>query len=155
MTDVDEGTDQLLELYKLHTELADRVSQRRDGANRLFVSVLGGMVTFLIVSIRIGIEGLPADTMMFWAGIFGTLLSANWCVVLRSYRRLNSGKFAVLLELESRLDYQFFAQEREELKKKRYRRLTVVESALPYIFLVMFAGLAIYPFIAGGTTGTC
>ena len=87
--------------------------------------------------------------------IFGTLLSTNWCVVIRSYRKLNSGKFAVLLELEGQLVYQFFTKEREQLKKKGYRRLTVVELALPYIFLAMFASLAVYSFAAGGPTDAC
>ena len=31
----DSEQNELLELYKLHTELADRVSQRREGANRM------------------------------------------------------------------------------------------------------------------------
>ena len=31
---MDENKRELLEIYKLHAELADRVSQRREGANR-------------------------------------------------------------------------------------------------------------------------
>ena len=31
----DSAQNDLLEIYKLHSELADRVSQRREGANRL------------------------------------------------------------------------------------------------------------------------
>ena len=40
----DREQDQLLEIYKLHAELADRVSQRREGANRLFVGLHVGLV---------------------------------------------------------------------------------------------------------------
>ncbi len=42
MIDPDRDPDrtELLEIYKLHAELADRVSQRREGANRLYVSLL-------------------------------------------------------------------------------------------------------------------
>ena len=43
----DPEQDQLLEIYKLHAELADRVSQRREGANRLYVSLHVGLVVFL------------------------------------------------------------------------------------------------------------
>ena len=39
--------DRLLEIYKLHAGLADRVSQRREGANRLYVSLNVGLVIFL------------------------------------------------------------------------------------------------------------
>ena len=45
MTEADQNT--LLEIYKLHADLADRVSQRREGANRLFVSMHTALVVFL------------------------------------------------------------------------------------------------------------
>ena len=32
----DSTRNEMLEIYKLHAELADRVSQRREGANRLY-----------------------------------------------------------------------------------------------------------------------
>ena len=148
---------QLLELYKLHAELADRVSQRREAANRLYVSVLSGMVAFLTVSIRIGVEGLPSDIVLFSSGIFGSLLSVSWCAVIRSYRQLNSGKFATLQELEKRLAFPFFTKEWERLKKKGYRRLTVVETVLPYTFLALFVGLAVSSLAVSGAAdaGSC
>ena len=152
MSDV--NGNQLLELYKLHAELADRVSQRREGANRLYVSVLSGMVAVLAISIRFGVAGLPSDIVMLLTGILGVLLSLNWLVVIRSYRQLNSGKFAALKGLEAQLAYQFFAIEKESLKG-RYVRLTVAESALPWIFFVLFAVLAVLPFIVDGVPGAC
>ena len=39
----DSTQNEMLEIYKLHAELADRVSQRREGANRLYVSLLVGL----------------------------------------------------------------------------------------------------------------
>ena len=146
--------DEIHELYKLHAELADRVSQRREGANRLYVSVLAGMVAVLAISIRFGVAGLPSDIVMLLTGILGVLLSLNWLVVIRSYRQLNSGKFAALKGLEAQLAYQFFAIEKESLKE-RYVRLTVAESALPWIFFVLFAVLAVLPFIVDGVPGAC
>lgn len=136
---------ELLEIYKLHVELADRVSQRREGANRLYVSVLAGMVTFLAVSIRFGVGDLPLDVLLCLAGIIGSLLSLSWFVVLCSYRQLNSGKFKALLDLETKLVYPFFTTERE-LLQKRYRKLTVVETGLPFIFLALFVALTVLSF---------
>ena len=83
---IDPDQTELLEIYKLHAELADRVSQRREGANRLYVSLLAAMVTFLAVSIRFGMDGLPVCLMLGSAGIFGALLSLSWVFILRSYR---------------------------------------------------------------------
>ena len=146
----DADRTELLEIYKLHTELADRVSQRREGANRLYVSILAGMVTFLAVSIRFGIGDLPSDVMLGLAGIFGALLSVSWFAVLRSYRQLNSGKFKVLHDLETKLVYPFFTTEwgllAEGRERNRYWKLTVVETGLPWIFFAMFVALVILSF---------
>ncbi len=84
--------------------------------------------------------------MMLWTGIFGVLLSLKWLVAIHSYRRLNSGNFAVLHELETELAFQFFTKEWESLKEKGYRRLTVVETALPYVFVVLFMSLVVFSF---------
>ena len=55
----DSSKDQLLEIYKLHAELADRVSQRREGANRLHVSLLSGFLVFLAALLRFGSGEIP------------------------------------------------------------------------------------------------
>ena len=144
----------LLEIYKLHAELADRVSQRREGANRLYVSVLAGMVTFLTVAMRLGVGDLPSDVMLGVAGSFGALLSLSWFVVLRSYRQLNSGKFKALHELETKLAYPFFTAEwrflDEGRNRNRYWRLTVVETGLPWIFFALFIALTVLAFTVTG-----
>lgn len=145
---MDEQRQELLEIYKLHAELADRVSQRREGANRLYVSLLIGLALFVAALLRFGTDGISADTVLFWAGVLGAVLATSWYIVIRSYRQLNTGKFNALQDLESRLAYPFFTKEWELLgegkKRSRYWRLTVVETALPWILFLLFVGLAIY-----------
>ena len=141
---------ELLELYKLHTELADRVSQRREGANRLYVSLLVGVIVLVAVLLRLGTDGISADTVLLCTGFLGMLLSASWYIVIRSYRQLNSGKFLALQDLESHLAYPFFVKEWELLGKGkergRYWKLTVVETGLPSIFFVLSGCLLALPF---------
>ena len=135
----DSDRNELLEIYKLHAELADRVSQRRERANRLYVSLLAGLAAFLAVLIRFGVGGVPVQV---------------WYVVLRSYRQLNTGKFQALHELENRLAYPFFRREWELLgegeDRSRYWRLTVVEVGLPCIFFVLFVALSMFSFFTAG-----
>lgn len=148
ITDADRT--ELLEIYKLHSELADRVSQRRERANRLYISVLGGMVTCLAISIRFGVGGLPSDVVLGCAGLLGALLSLSWLSVLRSYRQLNTGKFEALKNLETNLIYPFFTTEWDLLSegrdRSRYWSLTIVETGLPYIFLALFVVIAAVSF---------
>ena len=138
----DSSKDQLLEIYKLHTELADRVSQRREGANRLHVSLLSGFLVFLAALLRFGPGEISASVLLLFSGIIGMAISVSWCIVIRSYRQLNTGKFAALHELEQKLDYPFFEREWQLLEagrnRSRYWKLTVVETFLPSIFFLLF-----------------
>ena len=146
----DSSKEELLEIYKLHAELADRVSQRREGANRLYVGLLVGLAAFLGILFRFGVGDFPISVILLSAGIIGALLSISWYIVIRSYRQLNSGKFAALHELEDKLAYPFFKREWELLdrgsKPNRYWKLTVVETGLPIIFFLLSITLTIVSF---------
>ena len=133
-------TDEL-EIYKLHAELADRVSQRREAANRLYVSIVVGLVVFASALLRFSEGGNPDAVVIFGIGLCGVLLSASWFIVLRSYRQLNSNKFRVLHDLETRLPYQFFT---EEERDGHHMRLTIVETTLPLLFGLLFLGMLGY-----------
>ena len=145
---MDEQRKELLEIYKLHAELADRVSQRREGANWLYVSLLVGLVVFAAAILRFGTNGVSVDTVLFGAGALGSILAASWYIVIRSCRQLNTGKFNALQDMERHLVYPFFTKEWELLgegkKRGRYWRLTVVETALPSALFLLFTGLAIF-----------
>ena len=140
--------NELLELYKLHSELADRVSQRREGANRLFVGLLTGLVVFLAALLRFGAGAANTDAVVGFIGVAGVMLSAAWYIVIRSYRQLNTGKFLALHELEEKLTHSFYKREWELLGEgrdvRRYWRLTVVETALPLVFGLVFAAVVVF-----------
>lgn len=144
----DPERDELLKIYLLHVELADRVSQRREGANRLYVTLLAAMAAFLGALFRYGIDDAAVEIVMGAASLVGVLLAASWYVVIRSYRQLNSGKFKALHELEEKLAYPFFKREWELLEEgknmSRYWRLTVVETALPGIFVGLFFAVLLF-----------
>ncbi len=144
---MDKNRQELLEIYKLHAELADRVSQRREGANRLFVSLLTGTLIFLAAFLRYGTETMPVGAILTAVSIFGIFLSAAWYIAIRSYRQLNSGKFAALHELEEKLAYPFFRREWELLeegkKRSSYWKLTIVETFLPIAFFIFHIALII------------
>ena len=149
MTETEDRVE-LLEIYKLHSELADRVSQRREGANRLYVSLITGLVVFLAALVRFGIGDTPQGLVLCAVGLLGAVISASWCVVIISHRQLNSAKFRVLHELEKHLAFQFFTLEWDPVSKgaksNRYWKLTTVEIVLPGICFLLFLGLVGYSF---------
>ena len=148
---IESNQDRLLEIYKLHADLADKVSQRREGANRLHVTLQVGIVMFLAALLRFGTGSTPEHVFWGGAGIIGLLQTIVWLMTIWSYRKLNSRKFRVLQELETRLDFQFF--EREDSaespprQNRRLRSLTSVEIFTPMVFSMLWAtiiGYSIY-----------
>ena len=139
-----ESQSQILDIYKIHVEMADRVSQRRENTNRLFVAILSGMVVLIAAMPRFApdTELLPAKFTVPIIALTGVFLAASWFVVIKSYRQLNSGKFQALHELEQSLPFAFYTIEWHKLQRGENRRvywkLTVVETFLPLIFIILF-----------------
>ncbi|GAA1891084.1 hypothetical protein GCM10009837_11550 [Streptomyces durmitorensis] len=140
---------EVLDLYKLAVEMADRVSARRGTANAFFLSVQTALVTL----VGFGIPKLSESP--WWVALAvasaGLTLSAAWWMQLRSYRDLNTAKFKVINKLEERLPVKIFADEWEVLKsdpiphwRKRYAELGTSERVVPLVFvvvhLILFAG---------------
>jgi len=147
--------EELVEIYKLHAELADSVSRQRGTANRFYMLVLSGLAVLAFLQRK---NGVPLEWLMIGFGLLGMLLAAAWYVVIRSFRQLNSGKFKTLHELEKKLAYPFFKREWHLLKKgterKTYWRLTIVETFVPIIFCVCFVVLmliGIFLLVNGGS----
>ena len=132
---------ELLEIYKLHAELADSVSKQRATANRFYILVLSGLAVLFSTFLQRK-NGVPLGWLMIGFGAFGMLLAAAWYIVIRSFRQLNTGKFKVLHELEDKLAYPFFKREWDLLAKetgrKTYWELTAVETLVPVIFGLCF-----------------
>ena len=141
---------ELLEMYKLHAELADSVSKQRGTSNRFYMLVLSGLAVIFSAFLQRK-NGVPLGVLMVGFGTFGIFLSVAWYIVIRSYRQLNTGKFAALQELEKELSYPFFTREWDLLKegtdKKTYWRLSVVETFVPSIFFICFGVLLVFGII--------
>lgn len=123
MTD-DISKDQILEIYKLHAELADRVSQRLEGVNRLCLSLLSGLMILFAALLRLVLVGevargdLPSPILFATTGLIsclGAMISLFWYRYANSCIRIKSAKLAALRELELKLDHQFCRRELELL----------------------------------------
>lgn len=173
---MDGKRQELLEIYKLHAVLADRVSRRHERANWLYLALLFGLTLLAAVIPRFGADvismdavlvlkesidqnrtppdtyGVVVETALFWIGVLGVAFAISWYIVIRSCRRLNTAKFHALMDLEHQLEYPFFTKEWELLgagkKSATYWCLAVVETVLPGIFLLLFGGLAIAAAVA-------
>ncbi len=139
-----EDKEILLEQYKLAVEMADRISARREGANKIFLTANSIVFAFLAT------QQVFSEIHIF-ISVFGILLSFVWAAIIKNYRSLNSAKYAVINEMEEKLPWKVYKDEWEKLKKgtdkKVYAKLTVVEKKVPWLFLAFYAFLLIYVII--------
>ena len=132
---------EVLELYKLAVEMADRVSARRGTANAFFLTVQ----TTFVALIGLGFPKLSKDPWWVSASLLlaGVTLSATWWMQLRSYRDLNTAKFKGINKLEEGLPVKIFTDEWDQLRRdpvhgwrKRYAELGTSERVIPVVFAV-------------------
>lgn len=131
------------ELYTLAVEMADRISSRRVLANSFFATANTGLAVLL------GRESLP-----WYVSAAGIALAFVWWALLRSYRKLNTAKYDVILKMEARLPVRVFGDEWDALKGSeevlrpkwgtmrpwfmQYWELGTVERWAPLVFAVIY-----------------
>jgi hypothetical protein len=74
-----------------------------------------------------------------------------WFRLVKSYKDLNTTKFAVIHELEAYLPAALFKHEWAVCghgDPKKYRPLTHTEQWIPIVFLVLYAVLVLYALLA-------
>lgn len=127
----------LVEIYKLLVEMADRVSERRQSANTFYLSVntaiIGG-AAYLSQS-AFGELGTLAVSA---AGIAICFL---WVRSVVSYKSLNAAKFEVITALEDRLPVSPFKDEWAILDVdgdgKRHKPFHRTEVLVPVVFMAV------------------
>lgn len=136
----------LFEQYKLAVQMADKISGRRHAANNFFIGLLSGF-GFLYSLLEKSPPSLLRDVWNHALPILATCLCALWWLSIKAYRRLNSAKWEVIAEMETKLPASPFASEWEKLGSGRSRHveLTKVEAAIPVLVGLLFLLLAARP----------
>lgn len=125
-------------LFDSFVESADRVSARRAQANSFFLTVN----TLLVTAAGTVWELSDASTNWFIA-LGGILFSIVWWAMIDSFRTLNSAKYAVINEIETRLPIAAYRAE-WALLKGRHKPLTTIEVAVPFAFMLLYAVALIF-----------
>lgn len=122
----------LLEQYKLISESADKITDKRQSTNNFYLGVnsfILAVASYLAVS--------KVNTVSILISVSGLLVSIVWLKNINSFKQLNSAKFKVIHELEEYLPARIYQKEDEYLQKGYYK-LTAVEKWIPVIFGVLY-----------------
>ncbi len=140
--------DHLLEQYKLYVELTDRLSQRREHTNNLYISLVSGLFAVIALILNNGEASDLRYILTASISILGTLVCLLWYINIESYRQLNTGRFKVIHEMEKYLPYPCYSREWEMLgegrEPKEYRPITHIQKYVPLAILLPYLILLVY-----------
>jgi len=120
----------------MYVATAEKVSDRRQKANGYFLALNSAILGFVGYAIP------KEDSSYLWPiGIAGLTLSYLWYRIIRSFRGLNSGKFAVIAKIEEHLPLRMFAAEWAAIgagkDPKLYLPVSHVEERVPWVFMTL------------------
>ena len=149
---VEEKQNRLIEIYKLQSQLASSISDRRTATNRFYLLLMSALAVIFSALLRSDEENLKVlldfvsiEWIIVLLGVLGITLSWIWIMSINSYLQLNSRKYKALEKLEDVLEYQFFQNEGEFLgrleKGNTYWRRSLIELTTPGTFFLFFLGL--------------
>ena len=125
--------------------MANSVSDKRISTNNIYITINSALVALM------SFTGGWQNCMV---ACIGLTVSWLWLRSIRSYCKLNAAKYEVIQEIEKQLPAAPLSTEWEILQKdKKYRRLTVTENVLPFVFMLIFvltAGLSVFFAHTGG-----
>ncbi|HUU77877.1 MAG TPA: hypothetical protein VMX55_05990 [candidate division Zixibacteria bacterium] len=145
--DLKENNNLLVDQYKLYVEMADRISARRATTNNFFLTA--NSFLFIAMGALINTKFFILVPIILLVGIFFCI---GWYLLIQNYRSLNSAKYKVINEIETKMPVAGFLAEYQILKmqdkESRKRRFSNIESWIPLCLVIMYTlaiiALAIY-----------
>ena len=120
----------IIDQYKVLVDSSIKVTEWRGHSNKFFMTL------------NLAVFSLPAlsstrDNTSIITNVIGIFLCLIWIRANRSYKILNTAKFKLIHELESKLDEQIFEQEWDLLRAGGYESLSSIEAMNPILFAAL------------------
>ncbi len=137
----------LFEQYKIFIESIEKTSDRRQQANNYFIAINTALISLIGLSFQINIlEDSPWLKVLL--AILGIVICFIFYFLIRSYKQLNAGKFALIHEIEKHLPLALYAYEWKILgegkDKVKYYPFSHIELLIPWIFGIIYFSLGGY-----------
>lgn len=126
----------LIEIYKLHADLAEGTATSREGINKLYTGMVSSIIAASVLFQRLA----PGAETAWVLPCLGVVVAICWMLSLVSMTGRLSAKHAVLVDLESKLPFDFFRKENEEFDKGGFVRRKWSSALMPVFFLLVCLG---------------
>jgi hypothetical protein len=130
------------EQYKLYLSGIEKISDRRESANKYFLAINTGIFVALGFFIDKIIDKDVPLLFLFGPGLLGLIISIIFYFLINSYRQLNEGKFKVVHEIEKHLPLDLYTREwialGEGKDHARYYPFSHIEKLIPIVFGIIY-----------------
>lgn len=134
------------EQYKLYIEGIEKISDRRDSANKYFITINSS----IFVLAGLVIQYTHENKRLFLIGlcVLGLFISIIFWCLINSYKQLNTGKFAMVHKIEQKLPLKLYKDEWKILgegkNKKKYYPFSHIERLIPSLLGICYILAMLY-----------
>lgn len=127
--------NEILEIYKMLVDMADRVSARRQITNSFYLSVNTAIIGGTVYLSQSDFAQLRTLTV----SIAGIIICCLWRQSMVSYKSLNEAKFKIITELEDHLPVCAYKNEWSILdgNKKKHKPFYKTDTCVPIVFAAL------------------
>jgi hypothetical protein len=143
----DRYKDHLFEQYKLYIGSMEKTSDRRQHANSYFITINTALIALIGLSLQVKTFeniGWIKSVIAF----LGIIICIIFWYLIRSYKQLNTGKFAVIHKIEENLPLAIYKYEWQVLGEGKdestYYPFSHVELWIPWVFGMIYLLLGLY-----------
>jgi hypothetical protein len=134
------------EQYKLYIDGIERISDRWDSANKYFITLNSSI--FVLAGLIIQYTQDNQELFLIGLCLLGLAISVIFWFLINAYKQLNTGKFAMVHNIEEKLPLQLYKDEWKILgegkDKKKYFPFSHIERLIPIVFFACYLIALIY-----------
>jgi hypothetical protein len=137
-----EYKNHLLQQWVTCVEMSNNVSERRINVNNFFITLNTAIVAFIKFQI---------EYSSLFLSLVGIIVCILWLYNIENYKKLNTVKYDIILEIEKNLPVKPFDYEWDLIgrgkDKRKYKIFAKIEKAISYVFIFLYGISILYPLI--------
>jgi len=132
-----------IEQYKSYMQDVGNIGVRHENSRRFYLSVVSALFVFLSMAGKEGPLKVVEGHVRTLVGTVGIILCVVWVMHMQSFGAIYRAKFDVLRAIEQQHNlFPVFDEEWKHLQANpRFKLLTLIDSAIPLLFAVLFMAL--------------
>ena len=129
----------VLDQWKTCVDMANNNTEKRSDSNNIYITINAALLAVISFSL---------DIKSIILAVVGIVICALWIKTIKSYKTLSTVKYCIVNEIEKKLPLRPYTYEWGKLEKEyKYSKLTSIEKAIPWLFIVLFSVSFLIPVV--------